>query len=259
MSSSDSAPPVDDYIQTLALEGSQLATAAARSGLDAPVPSCPGWTVTELLRHLAYVHDWAASHVSQGLVTPLPTEPEELIVSSGPAGLQLLAHYVDANRNLVTALQSADPAIRCWSFLPAASPLTFWARRQAHETTIHRVDAELAAGSGASVTRVTAEFAADGIDELLFGFCSPARKRRSLSERSLELVATDIRRQWLIRADPHGFSIKASTGTAQYQVRGPAACLYLLLWNRPGGAGLDADGDSAVIDWWHRDVRITWE
>ena len=255
MPGSESALQVTDYIKALALEGSRLA-AAASSGLGDPVPSCPGWTVTELLRHLAYVHDWAASHVSGALVTPLPTPPEEMIVSNGPSGPQLVTHYLESNRNLVVALQGADPAIRCWTFLPAPSPLTFWARRQAHETTIHRVDAELAAGS---VTPVTAEFAADGIDELLFGFCSPARKRRSDSERSLELVATDIRRQWLVEADLRGFSIKAETGPAQYHVRGPAAGLYRLMWNRPAGAGLETAGDPAVMDWWHRTVRIIWQ
>jgi len=45
------------------------------------------------------------------------------------------------------ALSAAPPDLRCWTFLPAPSPLAMWARRQAHETTVHRVDAELAAAS----------------------------------------------------------------------------------------------------------------
>ena len=34
--------------------------------------------------------------------------------------------------------------MRCFAFLPAPSPLAFWARRQAHETGIHRADVESA-------------------------------------------------------------------------------------------------------------------
>src|ERR1019366_10224384 len=78
----------------------------------------------------------------------------------------LFRAYRSAHAVLVEALVAAPPDLRCWTFLPAPSPLAFWARRQAHETTIHRVDAELASGP---VAPVTPEFAADGLDELLFG------------------------------------------------------------------------------------------
>ncbi len=44
----------------------------------------------------------------------------------------------------------------------------FWIRRMAQETVIHRVDAELAAGS--QIAAIPADLAADGIDELLVIF-----------------------------------------------------------------------------------------
>jgi uncharacterized protein (TIGR03083 family) len=247
---------VDDHVKAVAREGSQLAAAATRAGLEATVPSCPGWTVTELLRHVAYVHDWAARHIREGLETTFETDSEAVVVASGPAGAQLVERYRESNQRLVAALQTADPGLRCWTFLPAPSPLAFWARRQAHETTIHRVDAELAAGP---VTPIAPEFAADGIDELLFGFCSPARRRKSQVDRSLALVATDCDRRWLVQADQAGMSVTAAADRAQYELRGPAADLYLILWNRPGGTGVRAEGDAKLMDWWRQEVRITWE
>jgi uncharacterized protein (TIGR03083 family) len=256
MASSHPILQVADHVKAVSLEGSRLAAAATRAGLEAPVPSCPGWTVTELLRHLSYVHDWAARHVREGLETTFERDPEAVVVASGPSGAQLVERYRESNQRLVAALQAADPGLRCWTFLPAPSPLAFWARRQAHETTIHRVDAELASGP---VNPVTPEFAADGLDELLFGFCSPARMRRSQAERSLALVATDCDRRWLVQADQAGMSVTAAPDPAQYELQGPAADLYLILWNRPAGTGVTADGDSRVMDWWRQEVRITWE
>jgi uncharacterized protein (TIGR03083 family) len=240
----------------LALEGRRLTAAALRAGMEAPVPSCPAWTVKELLRHLAYVHDWAARHVGECLEATFKTAPEAVVVTTGPSGGQLVELYQESNQRLVSVLLAADPGLRCWTFLPAPSPLAFWARRQAHETTIHRVDAELAAGP---VTPIDREFAADGINELLFGFCSPARKRKSETERSLALVATDSDRRWLVQADQTGIAVTSSPDRAQYELRGPSAALYLILWNRPAGSGVMAEGDSGVMDWWRQEVRITWE
>src|SRR5487761_1601925 len=114
---------IADHISCLRREGDLLARAAERAGLDAPVPSCPGWRSRDLLAHLGFVHRWATSYVAAER-TEATREPGE---------------------QEIAALAPADPAVRCWTFLPAPSPLAFWARRQAHETAIHRVDAQLAA------------------------------------------------------------------------------------------------------------------
>ena len=71
---------------------------------------------------------------------------------------------------------TADESLSCWTFLPAPSPLAFWTRRQAHETAIHGADADASAGR-ASV--FPADFAADGVDELLTGFQARHRAGRA--------------------------------------------------------------------------------
>src|SRR5205823_4315658 len=115
------------------------------------------------------------------------------------------------HQRLIATLESADPNVRCWSFLPAPSPLAFWARRQAHETGIHRADAESAGGT---VTPFETAFAVDGIEELLFGFLSrpsPGEGDGSGEVRSLHLRATDANASWSVAMGESGIRTERST------------------------------------------------
>ncbi|MEU9007352.1 maleylpyruvate isomerase N-terminal domain-containing protein, partial [Streptomyces sp. NPDC048551] len=59
-----------EYVETLDREGRLLAEAAGRAGTEAPVPTCPGWRVSDLLRHTGAVHRWATGFVAGALVDP---------------------------------------------------------------------------------------------------------------------------------------------------------------------------------------------
>jgi len=159
----------DEHIAALDADGTLLAAAAELAGLDAPIPGCPLWKMRELLRHTGYVHRWAAGYVTHGYEEEVDRYSEDELLRAGPGDAELLGWFRDGHAGLVRSLRSADPGLSCWSFLDAPSPLAFWARRQAHETAIHRADAESAAGD---VTPFPAVFAADGIDELLVCFAS---------------------------------------------------------------------------------------
>src|SRR6202044_1362579 len=102
----------------------------------------------------------------------------------------LLSWFRAGHAALVETLSGADPAVQCATFMPAPSPLAFWARRQAHETAIHRADAESADGT---VPQYPPGFAADGIDELIMGF-GQRRKYRPSSAASgdggMQVLAT---------------------------------------------------------------------
>ena len=180
---------IDQHIAALESDGGLLADAAGCAGLATPVPSCPGWRVADLLRHIRYVHQWATAHVretpTQVMVGPLEVE----LLAGGPPDAELLDAYRAGHRALTEALGSADPALACATFLPAASPLAFWTRRQAHETAIHRADAELAALG--PVTPFEPGFAADGIDELIMGFASRKKQAGHATTRTLQLHATE--------------------------------------------------------------------
>ena len=137
--------------------------------------------------------------------------------------------------------------------MAAPSPLAFWARRQAHETAMHRVDTELAAGL--ALSPIDAVVAADGVDELLCGFV-PRRSTglRAAPPTTLRVRSTDAGASWLLQMDGDGVTSTrededdASTAAAAAcTVSGEAADLYLALWNRGRQDALSVEGDPAVL------------
>ncbi|MGP3981746.1 maleylpyruvate isomerase family mycothiol-dependent enzyme [Streptomyces sp. KR80] len=247
---------ISELIETLRAEGVLLAEAAACAGTDAEVPTCPGWRVRDLVRHTGMVHRWATTFVAEGLTRPRRAEAEPDL--DGPA---LLDWFRDGHRRLVAALAAAPEGLECWAFLPAPSPLAFWARRQAHETTVHRVDAEAALGE--RVTRIDAAFALDGIDELLVGFHARERSKvRTDTPRSLRIRATDAADVWTVRlSDAPARTERGATGAADAadcEVVGPAADLYLALWNRLPYGEVDVVGDADVARIWRETSAIEW-
>lgn len=234
-----------------------LADTAARLDLGAPVPTCPEWQLRDLVRHIGGVHRWAAAHVTQRRATPMGDQEETALMGSWPGDGALIDWFREGHAALVRALETADPDVACWAFLPAPTPLAFWARRQAHETAMHRVDVE-SAGAGV-LTAFPAAFAADGIDELLFGFVSrPGRTLRAESPRTLLCEAIDTDQYWLLRIGPERVEVRSGAPAADCVVRGYASDLYVFLWNRRSVAGLDVEGDAALLDFWHRSARIRW-
>ena len=136
---------VAEHIEALRLEGDRMAKAATAASPDAPVPTCPEWAVRDLVRHTGGVHRWATGVVATPRTEVWNVGLEE-VVGTWPPDDELVEWFRPGRAGLVAALSDAPADLECWTFLRAPSPLAHWARRQAHETTIHRVDTELAAG-----------------------------------------------------------------------------------------------------------------
>ena len=263
-----------EHIRALRRDGDIMARAARQAGLTAAVPSCPGWQVRDLLRHTGYVHRWAASYVANQLTDEVEEVSEAEQLSSEPPDADLLSWFCAGHARLADVLTAAPADVVCWTFLRAPSPLEFWARRQAHETAIHRVDAELAGGNG--VTEFDPAFAADGVDELITGFLDRNARRgianRNAKSRRIRVHASDTGAAWQVGLTPDGQDVvEVSRGSetaagqagddADCTLTGPAAGLYLLLWNRadPGAAGVAVGGDASLLRFWQEGVRVTWE
>lgn len=242
-----------EFIDVLRREGLLLADAAGQARLTAKVPPCPGWQVRDLVRHQGVVHRWAARFVTEGRTDAARMEED------APEDGVLLSWFREGHARLVDGLAAAPPDLDCWYFLPAPSPLAFWARRQAHETTVHRVDAEAALGK--DLTPIGTAFASDGVDELLTGFHVRAKSRvRSDRPRSLRVRAVDApagQGDWLMHltADPLRTE-RAGMGPADCTVRGTAAELYLALWNRGPYEGLEVSGDTSLVELWQRTAAV---
>jgi uncharacterized protein (TIGR03083 family) len=247
-----------EYVTTLQREGQLLVATAGSADLDDPVPPCPEWVLRDLLAHIGFVHRWAAGYVKEGRTEMVGEPDEEGVLSATVPDDQLVGWVADGHAALVSALSSAPGDLRCWTFLKAPSPLAFWARRQAHETAVHRVDAQLAAGTKPDV--VEAHFAADGADEMLLGFLArPGSKRYTrVGQGTVSFQATDVDAAWTVRVSETGFQTKRGLDAADLRVRARAEDIYLLLWGRRSPDGLDLDGQAALLDDWRNLFRITW-
>ena len=176
-----------------------MAAAAGGADPDDAVPTCPEWTVRDLIRHTGGVHRWATGVVAGGRTEPPRAGPGQA-AGTGPTDEDLADWLGQGCADLVTALVDAPDDLQCWTFLAAPSPRAMWARRQAHETAVHRVDAQLAAGI--PVTSCAPAFAADGIDELLMLFVP--RRGSTLPRRSPGQPGGALHRRRRLLAGAHG-------------------------------------------------------
>jgi uncharacterized protein (TIGR03083 family) len=244
---------VPQYLTQLREHGVALAAAAEQAGLDADVPTTPDWTVRDLVGHTGGIHRWALEFV-RGRTNP----PDDNSLAEPPADGELLDWFREGHENLVVAIQRAPADLDCWTFLPAPSPLAFWARRQAHETAIHRVDAESAPGMTSSFDPT---FAIDGIDELLLGFYGRPKGRLVTDPpRTLGIQVTDGKPgdEWQITIGPTGRAVERGISRGDCVVSGPADAVYRVLWNRADPSTVELSGNAKVFELWQTKARVRW-
>lgn len=235
------------YLDAVRDNARLLVEAVRRAGLDAPVPTCPDWTVADLARHQGRVFRWISGMVEAGaqeFVNPKDLQEQAMTVDP-------LVWVEEGAEQALGILDKADPEAAVWNWLERRpAPGRFWWRRLAHETVIHRVDAEAAAGVDSRVG--PAELASDGIDEFL-QFLG-ARKPIDGVERlagSFHFHTTDVAGEWVVLFGAGGaVEVTREHAKADVAVRGPAADLELFLYNRRGSEGLETFGDPTKVAAW---------
>lgn len=204
-------------------------------GATAPVPTCPGWTVADLARHVGEVYLHKARCIEDG-AEPVPWPPEEL-AQEDPAAL--LDRGYAALRAAFTAHAPGD---RSGTWYAPDPTVGFWYRRMAQETVIHRIDAELAAGQ--SVEPVPDDLAVDGVDELFKVFV--AYSVREWGEEFTDTLASSPGRTFAVRTEGAAWRLRTAPGVftvedgddgspADVTLEGPPEALLRRLWNREGG------------------------
>lgn len=235
------------WMDALRKEGLRMAEVTSGVSPDAPVPSCPDWSVRDLVRHTGRVHRWAGLMIAEGRMTP-SSNLEEIIPEGWPSDAGLAGWLREGHDRLVKTLENAPTDLRCWTIMNAPVPRDFWARRQAHETSIHRVDAELAADT---VTGFDPMHAADGIDELLVWFIGrPGRSPSAPTEMTLGVFAADVDQGWTAMLGPETARGHRELRNPDCTVSGTAADLYPYLWNRTPLGDLQVEGDPGVLEQW---------
>jgi uncharacterized protein (TIGR03083 family) len=213
---------------------------ADRAGLEAWVPTCPDWTVLDLVAHQGMVHRWATALVCGDRPTDAEVAAYE---ASGRDSEHPLGWLTDGASELVRAIREAPDDRATLVFLnDAPEGRAFWARRQCHETTMHAVDA-LAASLGRAPRPdqvwIDPDLAGDGIDELLGGFLTRPRSRLRYDEDALLVVRPDdLADWWEVDIGPRpAVTTRRTSGDEppddpDWELTGGAVELYLRLWNR---------------------------
>jgi uncharacterized protein (TIGR03083 family) len=217
----------------------------------APVPSCPGWTVADLTRHVGEVYLHKTLAIREG-DEPEPWPPPEL-AGEDPLGLLDRAHA-----GLLAEFAAHKPEDPAGSWYALDPTVGFWIRRMAQETVIHRIDAEL--GTRQPVAPVPDDLAVDGIDELLKVFVAYSVGR--WGDAFADILAGSPGRTftvrtdgaaWLVRTGPGLFAVDdgAGDGAPDATVSGPPAAVLRWLWNReaPGEqGGVTVEGAPEAVD-----------
>ena len=248
----------DRYVAEIEASTAGLAEILAECDLSLPIPTCPEWTLRQLVTHVGRAHRWAAEITRTRSDTFIPfREVPDGRLPDDRAG-QCAWLRAGAAR-IVGAVREAGSDL-VWSFTGPV-PAGFWRRRMAHETLVHRADAQLAAGAEPEPV-IEAEVAADAIDEWLMlltgGNVGNAGERTKAlpAGAGLHIHAADDglggRGEWMIRHDAGGLTVEPGHGKGDAALTGPAASLLLVLMRRRpvSDPAVTVSGDSAVVDGW---------
>lgn len=233
-----------DYFHTVRVEAARLAEIDA-DHLPLPLPHIDGWTVHDVVGHTGWIYRWVAMTAS----APLENPPQRADVPEPPAGPDVLPWFDESVRLFFERLEAADPGKTVATFT-GPQPVTWWVRRMAHETSMHRWDAEAAI---ATPEPIDAAIARDGIDEVLEIF-APSRLQFDVlggSGETIHLHATDIDEgEWVLTFRPDRVDWEHAHVKADVAARGPVSDLLLLLWSRLPPSRLDTFGETSLLHRW---------
>jgi uncharacterized protein (TIGR03083 family) len=244
------------YCELLSAETERFITAISRFDPDESVPSCPGWTIHDLVAHTGGLHRWAEAHMRS--LSQLRVDPQslELDVPDEASGFPGWLHAGVAR--LIEATVTADPDAPVWAW-GSDKKVRFWPRRMLFETTIHRADAEL---TEQRTPAIATSVAVDGCDEFLdnlpyAAYFAPRVEDLRGRDETLLLHARDTDTSWAIRLLPDRFTWGHSLDDPpQASIEGSAPELLLLLYGRADLGSFSVRGDQYLVGRWLKNSAI---
>lgn len=224
-----------EHLDSFDTERAALRRVLAGGDGAAAVPSCPGWSLTDLGLHVGTVYRFALGGLrGEADVEPAP-DPDVGMLEWFDTGAYALS---DALGN-----SSTNWAAPAWTMGPPQTA-AFWARRMHHETALHRWDAETAVGLPASIDDATA---ADGIAEVATVFFPRQIRlgRIAAPTLTIEIAAHGHLPVQLVVPGADAGANAYAPSNAEARVSGPASTLLLALWRRVAvdAAGIELAGD----------------
>ena len=254
-----------DAVAVIRTEADRMADVVAAADPGARCPTCPEWTVHDLLWHLTEVHLFWGGILARNARTDDDVQAVEQSKPARPETLgELLALRAEATAELAEQLTRLDDTEPRWTWWEADQTVGFTRRMQTHEATMHRIDAELAAGGRVGpIDTAVAEAAVDHCVDVMWGWLPEWGTYRSTATVAFE--ATDTGRRWVVdvgrwtgtgpesgNAFDQPRAVRAGDGAAEPSatVRARAEDLARWAWTRlgPGGDGAVAiEGDEAAV------------
>lgn len=233
------------------IEQNRLLAEIARTGdPSTPVPTCPRWTLRQLVAHVGRGDRWAAIMIRERSTSPLDIRT---VPDGKPADGDAVEWLQAGARMLIDAVGTAGPDAPVWTFT-GPKPAAWWIRRRLHESTVHRADAAHAVGVDYALEP---ELAADGVSEYLdLVAVRPAAAGPAPLDPgvTLHLHATDdglgTAGEWVVRGGDAGVGWEHGHVKATTAVRGSATDLLLGLLRREPIA-VEILGDDRVWTTWH--------
>jgi len=234
-----------ELLDALSLHAKGIVAAGRRGDLTAPVPGCPGWTLTDLIWHVGRVYDFWGYVVASRPAAPAdyerPVRPDD--------GGAVVAWCAERAAALIDVLREADPGDRVWSWTGTDEDVAWVVRRMAHESAVHRVDADAATGVAFDLD---AGLAADGIDEFLTCFLGarvPGAPEPPPIGGSVHLHCTDAAGEWMVVDGEDGVpAVTREHAKGDVALRDTAASLLAVLWRRQPLDSVARFGDDAVAE-----------
>ncbi len=247
---SDSRLEHDEYVAAIRADGSALATAAARAGIDAPVPSCPEWTVADLLGHIGRIHRWIAS----GIVDRATDRDTHWSQAEPPPADERVEWFAAGVPLLADALAEAGPDVELWSWTPDK---TTWVLGPAPGARDRHAPRRRPAGRRSRRARRAAA----------------RRRRHRRAVRPHSLLAVGRSRPWLGRdaafplhrwqtangsrsSAPAALVVTREHAKGDVAARGTASDLLLFLYGRAAVDRLEVLGDASLLARWRELVAF---
>jgi uncharacterized protein (TIGR03083 family) len=244
-----------DYAAAFLEQNRALGDVIRSGDPSTPVPTCPGWTFKELLRHVGRGDRWAAQIITDRADHYL----DPRTVEGGkppPDPVDAISWLHGGAQRLIDAVELVGVETPVWTFL-GARPAYWWIRRRLHEATVHRADAALALRLDYPLAP---ELAADGISEWLEWVAIQAGSDGAplpLEDgNTVHLHATDpglgAAGEWTISAGGGRITWSHDHGKGTVALRGGATDLLMALVRRVPVAdtGVAVFGDAAVWQNW---------